>query len=299
MNELQNLVFTEKYRPNKFEDLILENKSLILNYLKNPEALPSFILHSNRAGTGKTSTARTIINFLDCDYLVVNSSDERGIDTIRDKIKLFASSLSTNTQKRCVFMDEFDGMTKQAQDCLRNLMETYANNCFFIFSCNDINKIIEPIRSRCVCINFEKPDRTEIVGRLMSICELEEISTENIETLVNTYYPDIRTMINKLQECKVEDKIFSIDEKNFIEFLNLIRKKQISELYTIVYSGSFQIIEFNKWLFHYIFKNYQTLGQDKASQIAFLLADNEKYWNEGVNLEIMFMSNIIKICNLM
>jgi len=300
MNELQELIWIEKYRPIRFEDLILNKKEGLLKYLENPKALPSFIFYSSKPGTGKTTTAKVIINHLKCDNISINSSDERGIDTIRDKIKLFASSLSLSDCKRCVFLDEADGLTKQAQDSLRNLMETYSDNCFFIFSCNDIGKISEPIRSRCVGVNFENPNKADILNRLEYICEKEDIKAneEVLAKLIDTFYPDIRSVIVRLQQHKIDGLPINFDEKEFKDFLEAINKKDITYLYEKTYSD-LPIIEFNKWLFVYLFNNWQKIGLDKTAKISLLLADTEKAWNLGTNLPIVFLSNIIEISRIL
>ncbi len=304
MTELQNLVWVEKWRPKCFEDLILENKHTLLNCFKNSKSIPSFIFYSSKPGTGKTSAAKIIIRYLDSDYLIINSSDERGIDVIREKIKLFASSMSSNPDlKRCIFMDEFDGCTRQAQDSLRNLMETYSDNCFFIFSCNDISKIIEPIQSRCITINFEKPNKIDIICRLNFICEHEQISIPEpeITKLVDTSYPDMRSMIKKLQRYKMSGckEPLNFDEEAFISFLEHIKTKNVEKIYETVYSGNFEIMEFNKWLFNRLFMNYKNIGLEKASKIALCLADTEKSWNIGANIEIVFISNVLEIMKIL
>lgn len=302
MNELQNTIWIEKYRPQKFEDLILENKNTILKYLDKPKLIPSFIFYSSSPGTGKTSTSKIIIKYLQCDFLLINSSDERGIDTIREKIKLFAMSLSSTDNKRCVFLDEAEGMTRQAQDSLRNLMETYSANCFFIFSCNDLNKIIEPLRSRCVVVNFERPNKTDIEARLLDIMDKENLSSEcNIEEFIDLYYPDIRSMIIKLQEAKLENKKLTLENENFSEFYDIIKRKEIRKVYEIVYSGNFPLLRFNNWLFHKIFKDYNRYkkpNEIKLCKIVNLLADTEKHWNLGANIEVVFIANILKLIEI-
>jgi len=296
--ELENLIWIEKYRPQKFEDLILEDKPAILKFLKKPKSIPSFIFYSNKPGTGKTSTAKIIINELKCDALLINSSDERGIDTIREKIKLFARCLSIDpTLKRCIFLDEADGLTRQAQDSLRNLMEEYSENCFFIFSCNDLNKIIEPLRSRCTVINFERPNKADITARLLEIVDAEdlEVMDYDIEKIVNNYYPDIRSMISLLQVSKVTEQSVTYEEKEFEEFLDLIKKKEVKAIYEKVYSGEFKIMEFNKWYFRKLFEDYNKNDRLVLTKISTLLADTEKYWNLGANIEVVFIANILKI----
>lgn len=297
MTSLKESIFIEKYRPQTFDNLILEDKSTILKYMDNPKSIPSFIFYSNKPGTGKTSTARIIINLLQCDALFINSSDDRGIDTIREQVKIFARSLSTNDNiKRCVFLDEADGLTRQAQDSLRNLMEEYSDNCFFIFTANDYGKIIEPLRSRCIAVNFERPNKVDIEERLNYICNEEKISADT-EALVDFYYPDIRKMVNILQECKVSGKDWARKDEEFSEFLKIIQSKDVKAIYNKVYAGDFDLVGFNKWFFREIFN--LNLSLDKTSKIASLLADTEKNWNLNCNLEVIFLANILEIVKIL
>lgn len=302
MSGLRDLIWTEKYRPKTFEDLILEQKETIIKHLENPKSTPHFIFYSIKPGTGKTSTAKVIFNYLNCDYLIINSSDERGIDTIRDKIKNFVKSLSSNPNtKRGILLDEADGLTKIAQDSLRNLMETYADNCFFIFSCNDISKIIEPIRSRCLTINFNNPSKTDILGRLMEICDKEglDFSEEELNNLVDYYYPDIRLMILTLQTAKIEKRKNLIEKNQFDEFIDAIYRGDVEYIYKKVYSGQFDITGFNKYFFDYIYNNMQQFELEKLIKISQRLAEIEKSWNLGANREIVFLANILEIMEIL
>lgn len=296
---LHNAIFTEKYRPEVFDDVIIDKKSLIQNYLKDPKTIPSFLFNSAKPGTGKTTTAKVIAKTLKCDILSLNSSDERGIDTVRDKIKTFAESMSSlDGMKRCVFCDEADKMTSTGQDALKNIIETYSDNCFFIFTCNDISKITEPIRSRCVLINFDKPNKEEILKRLQFICkeeEIEDIEEADLKRLINLCYPDIRSMIVRLQNYKIDGQDLFSNTNIFIDFAKAIKKKDIKYIYDTIYSGQFNILEFNKWYFQKVFDGVDKIGIDKTAKISKLLADTEKHWTLGANLDIIFLNNILQI----
>ena len=122
-------LWTEKYRPKEFNEVIGQNLTELENLLSN---LPNLLLVSKSPGTGKTSLAKIVIRKLNSDYLILNASDERGIETVRNKIKTFALTMSTNNQIKIVFLDEADYLTKEAQTALRNTMETYTKNCRFI-----------------------------------------------------------------------------------------------------------------------------------------------------------------------
>lgn len=302
MTELVDKIWVEKYRPNVFENLIFDGKESLLNTLKNPSLIPSFIFYSNHPGTGKTSTAKLIISTLGCDYLIINSSDERGIDTIREKINIFARSLSSlSGNKRCIFLDEADSLTKVAQDSLRNLMETYSDNCFFIFSANDVNKIIDPIKSRCSLINFEKPNKLDILVRLTEICDNEQVQyqDDDISKLIDHYYPDMRSMIKALQNAKINSNRVTIGGTEYEEFLKAIQTCNVEYLYNKTYSGDFDIVGFNKWFFTHLFINQSRYSIDQLRECAIRLADTEKAWNIGATAEVVFLSNILQITKVL
>jgi len=296
MNDLQNLIYDEKYRPSTFNTLIFQEKEDLLKYL-NQKAIPSFIFYSASPGCGKTTTARLIIDYLQCDSLQLNSSKERGIDVIREQITTFAMSLSGNHLKRCVFLDEADGMTFSAQDSLRNLMELYSDNCFFIFSCNNLNKIIAPIQSRCKIYSFDTPTKNDILSHLLNIVNQEKlnISEENLISMVEYYYPDIRSMVKTLQDIQISGKPWSKKQLNFEAFLEAIINHNIDYIISSVYSAEFDMMAWNKWFFKYLFDNHKNYGLEKCSKIAMYLADTEKVSQQPVCLEVIFLANVLKI----
>lgn len=299
MSELIDMLWVERYRPQSFEELILDDKTKLCSFLDKPKSVPSFIFHSNKPGTGKTSTAKIVVTYLQADALMINSSDERGIDTIRDKIVSFARNLSSNpNSKRCVFLDEADGLTKQAQDSLRNLMEEYSDNCFFIFTANDVNKIIEPIRSRCQAINFEKPNKADIIARLEDVIVQNNIECDLIK-LVDYYYPDMRKMIHVLQESSISGKPWAIASDRFEEFLKALKSKNVKYVFDTVYSGDFDFMGYNKWMFDKLFKDYTESSFEKYRVIAQKLADTEKAYNLGVNVEVVFIANMLDIMKVL
>lgn len=302
LNEIQNKVFVEKYRPQDWQSLIFGNKQLIMNHLKNPMAIPSFIFYSNHPGTGKTTTAKLIIKELDADNITINASSDRGIDTIRDQVNDFARNMSSNPNcKRCIFMDEADSLTKAAQDSLRNLMEEYSDNCFFLFSCNDVGKIIDPIQSRCVLINFEKPSKADIIQRIDFICQQEGINSNynEVEALVNMHYPDMRSMIKALQTAKVENKPITFSQIDFNQMLQAIKTSNIEYLYNMTYSGDLDIYAFVRWLFRYFFDNMKQYDNNKLADVAIRLAEIEKGWTINANVEVIFLANMVQIAKIL
>ncbi len=219
-------LLTEKYRPKTLDDLLGFDAKIEID-----DSLPHLLLHGT-AGTGKTTLAKIIIRQLGCDVLTLNASSERGIDTVRDKVKEFASNRSKDGNIKIVFLDEADHLTGDAQTALRNTMETYSRNTRFILTCNYLNKIIEPLKSRCVLIKFGNIPREDILHRLEYICVQEKIPYEKeaLDKIVARTGSDLRSAINSIEEHRdgvllskfhdeinLAEKIFSlICEKNFI-----------------------------------------------------------------------------------
>ena len=151
-------MWTEKYRPKQISEMVGDFKDKIRKYMESPATMQHLLLHSIVPGTGKTTLAKAIIEELGADKLVLNSSDDRKIEAVREKVNGFVRTKSSVPgMRRIVFMDEADGLTGAAQDALRNLMETYSENALFILTCNTLTKISDAIQSRCVNIQFAIP----------------------------------------------------------------------------------------------------------------------------------------------
>ena len=207
-------LFVEKYRPRYLDDFVGDNtvRTKIQEYL-NTGKLQNLLLFGP-AGTGKTSLAKLIVDQLGADHLYINASDERGIDTIRDKIIPFASSIGFNGLK-VVILDESDYLTAQAQATLRNVMESFSASCRFILTCNYLDRIISPLQSRCMAFGITPPSKKEVGQHLLHICECEEIkyTKEDLGQVIITHYPDIRKILNTLQGS-LKDNQLILDTKS-------------------------------------------------------------------------------------
>jgi len=205
----KNKVFTEKYRPTLQEFVGTDIKERIQKYINKPDQMPNFIFVSKSPGSGKSSLAYAMIKEMGCDSLILNSSDERTLDVVRNKVKQFAITKSMNGVKKCVFMDEADGMKLVAtQEALLTTMEKYSSNVFFIMAVNNINVLIEAIRSRCIEINFSYPVRADVFKFLTSVLDKEEMDyTETgVTELIDKLYPSIRNMILFIQDLSTTNK---------------------------------------------------------------------------------------------
>jgi len=213
-------LWVEKYRPQSLEEYVGNEmiKNKISDYLSQG-SIQNLLLHGV-AGTGKTTLAKLIANNLNCDLLYINASDERGIDTIREKIIPFASSMGFGGIK-IVILDEADYITPQAQATLRNTMESFSGNTRFILTCNYLERIISPLQSRCQTLEIKPPSKQDVAWRCVDICKEEKVDIDNIalKTIVNAYYPDIRKTINTIQGSVV-NHVVKLDESSLKDDLN-------------------------------------------------------------------------------
>ena len=193
-------LWTEKYRPDVLENYIGNEhlKGIMAKYIAEND-IQNLIFYGP-AGTGKTTLAKLITKNIDCDFLYINASDERGIETIRDKVSGFASTMSFKPLK-VVILDEADFLTIQAQASLRNVIETFSKSTRFILTCNFVERIIDPLQSRCQVIKIIPPSKGEVAKHISKILSQEVIHStdQNLKTIVNQYYPDVRKMLNVCQ----------------------------------------------------------------------------------------------------
>lgn len=250
---MEHLLWTEKWRPQTIEDCVLPSrlKQPFQEYV-NQKNIPNLLL-SGGPGIGKTTVAKAMCNEIGCDYLVINGSDESGIDTFRVKIKNYASSMSLSGGRKVIIIDEADYLNPNStQPALRNAIEEFASNCSFIFTCNYKSRIIEPLHSRCAVVDFTlKPSEKASIAkdffkRILAILQSEGVEYDDkvIAELVKKYFPDFRRVLNELQRYsqfgKIDTGILAqIGNVSIAELVKHLKEKDFAAIRKWVGSGDY------------------------------------------------------------
>jgi len=281
---MEHLLWTEKYRPQTVEDCILPDrlKKPFQEYV-NQKEIPNLLL-SGGAGVGKTTVAKAMCNEIGCDFMVINGSDESGIDTFRTKIKNYASSMALTGGRKVIIIDEADYLNPNStQPALRNAIEEFASNCSFIFTCNYKNRIIEPLHSRCAVIDFglKNGEKAKMASaffkRIQSVLQSESVDADDavLAELIKKHFPDFRRVLNELQRYSQFGKIDT-------GILSQIADISISELTKHISSKDFSSIR--KWVASHEIDNttmfrklydtlYDILKPTSIPQAVLILAD--------------------------
>ena len=297
-----NTLWVEKYRPQTLDTYIGNDhlKSKVSVYLESGD-LPHLLLYG-KAGTGKTTLAKLLVNNIECDYLYINASDENNVDTVRTKVKNFASTIGFKDMK-IIILDECDYITPNAQAALRNLMETFSKHCRFILTCNYVERIIDPIQSRCQSFQIVPPSKSEVAKHLHSILVNENVidNMEDIKVLVDSGYPDIRRIINSAQRNVVKGKL-KLDTSSIIQ--NDYKLKLLKILETQNKKNAFkdvrQLLADNKItdfadLFRLLYDEVDNWGKGHVAECILIIARYELSDSQVVDKEINAMAMLIEL----
>ena len=303
MERLEHSLWVEKYRPTTLDTYIGNEhlKSKVSVYLESGD-LPHLLLYG-KAGTGKTTLAKLLVNNIECDYMYINASDENSVDTVRNKVRGFASTMGFKDYK-IIILDECDYITPNAQAALRNLMETFSKHCRFILTCNFVERIIDPIQSRCQSFQVIPPSKKEVAVHMTNILKEEGIASkvDDIAGLVNAGYPDIRRVINSCQRQCV-DGMLVVDKQSLVEsdykmkLMEIIKKENKKDAFKGVRKllADSQVTDFAE-LYKLMYDEVDSYGTGHIAECILIMA--AKYQlsdSQVVDKEINAMAMIIEL----
>ena len=303
---LEHVLWVEKYRPKRIADTILPNdlKATFQTFV-DQKTIPNLIL-SGSAGVGKTTIARAMIEELECDYIIINGSLNAGMDTLRNDIANFASTVSFSGGRKYVILDEADYLNHHVQPALRNFMEEFSKNCGFILTCNFKNKIISPLHSRCSVIDFTIPKdcksklAAQFFKRVNSVLDAEGIKYEAnvVAEVINKHFPDWRRVLNELQRYSATGAIDSGILSNFQDLT-------IKQVFESCKARDFDAVR--KWInensdqdsaaiFQSVYNNASDFVQKKAiPELIVIIADYQYKASFVANHEINLLAFFVEL----
>ena len=298
----EHTLWVEKYRPSSLDTYIGNEhlKSKVKVYLESGD-LPHLLLFG-KAGTGKTTLAKLLVKNIECDYLYINASDETGVDNVRNKVKSFASTIGFKDLK-IIILDECDYISPNAQAALRNVMEIFSKHCRFILTCNYVERIIDPIQSRCQSFQIIPPSKQEVASHLYNILHGEgvDFQIDDIKILVNSGYPDIRRVINSSQRNVVNGKL-KLDTTSILQ--NDYKLKLLKILKTQNKKTAFkdirQLLADNKItdfadLFRLLYDEVDDWGTGHVAECILIISRYELSDSQVVDKEINAMAMVIEL----
>ena len=302
MERLEHSLWVEKYRPTSLDTYIGNEhlKSKVSVYLESGD-LPHLLLYG-KAGTGKTTLAKLLVNNIECDYMYINASDENSVDTVRTKVRGFASTMGFKDYK-IIILDECDYITPNAQAALRNLMETFSKHCRFILTCNFVERIIDPIQSRCQSFQVIPPSKKEVAIHMTNILKEEDVVSkmDDIAGLVNAGYPDIRRVINSCQR-QVVDGMLVVDKQSLVEndykikLLEIINKESKKDAFKSIRKllANSQVTDFAE-LYKLMYDEVDSYGTGHIAECILIIAKYQLSDGQVVDKEINAMAMVIEL----
>jgi replication factor C small subunit len=295
----QHTLWIEKYRSENLEQYIGNDavKARIADCIAKND-IPHFIF-AGSAGTGKTTLAKLIVKNIQCDYLYINASDENGIDIIRDKVKGFASTSSFKPLK-VVILDEADFLTQPAQAALRNLIEEYSMVTRFVLTCNYIERLIEPLQSRCEIHILKPPTKSAVAKHICTnILDVEGVTydIQDVAKIINELYPDVRSIIKVLQSNVKDSKltITTLDDNWCKQLVQILNKREKNAWYQVRQLVADAQVDDFQTAYRYMFDHLADFSYGHDAELSVILDDF--IWRAGVvpDKEINFAAAIAKI----
>lgn len=307
MTDVNNFLWVEKYRPKTLSNCILSiDLQKIFEGIVKENSTPNMLFYG-KAGTGKTTVAKALANDIDSEFILINCSEENGIDTLKTKIRQYASTVSLNGNKKLIILDEFDYANPQSfQPALRGAIEEFHKNCRFIITCNYKNRIIEPLHSRCTGIDFTVPmsERAQlasvILQRLEYILNQEHVTYDKpvLANLIKKHFPDMRRMINELQKYSVNGKIdigilAQGSSESYKDLLSFMKNKDFASCRKwVVQNLDLNTTEFFKKLYNEL---YTVLKPSSIPQAILIIAEYQYKSAFAADQEINTMALIVQI----
>jgi len=299
-------LWVERYRPKKFDDFIgSETVKETLKLWLEKKDIPHLLFFSS-PGTGKTSLGKMLVNLIPCDSMIINASDENGVDDIRNKVQDFCVTMGMNPLK-IMFLDEADRLTPDAQGIMRNLMETYSHSTRFILTCNYQEKISPAIKSRCQSFEIRPPSKGDIMAHLVSILNKEKVSFEPKDAafIVSSYFPDMRKIINFAQQSSINGvlkiaKANTADQDYKTKLVELLKTPSKAGVFTeirqLVADASFSNYE---EVYRYLFDHVNEYAPNKAAEVILNLADASYQSALVFEREITFVASMHKLLTVL
>ena len=303
----EHSLWCEKYRPTELSNYVGNThlKQKVQSFIESGN-IPH-LLFFGRAGVGKTTLAKLITKNINCDVMIINASDRNNVETIRNEVKGFASTQSF-TDTKIIILDEFDYMSVNAQAILRNLMEYFSHNCRFILTCNYIEKVIEPIQSRCQTFEITPPNKSEVGIHISKILEEEKVEYQlkDIATIIDVSYPDVRKIINTIQ-LNSNKGVLEIETNHLIEteikskILDVLKSNEDKNnkwkvIRKLICDA--RITDFTE-LYSFLYEKVEEYGGNNVPSIILTISNNQQKDCNVVDKEIVFISCIIEISQLL